>query len=295
MTGGYHKLAVVAVVLGLAGCGGFGMDLNPFDGDEQQSTIRSVPQSVIVDSDDTVQSIARDYNLSTDDIIDLNKLQKPYRLKKGSRLMLPRPRGHVVQRGETLGAIAKAYGVSNSEIASLNGLASPYRLSPGDRLRLPGGKGVTSDSVENAAAAKEQSAPDAEQTVGSQGVSSAGFVWPARGRLLSRFGRTSGGTQNDGINIALSSGSRIRAAGNGVVAYSGNEIRGFGNLLLIKHSGGWVSAYAHNSKLLVGKGTQVKRGQAIALSGKSGGASSPQLHFELRKNGKAVDPLRYLP
>jgi murein DD-endopeptidase MepM/ murein hydrolase activator NlpD len=100
--------------------------------------------------------------------------------------------------------------------------------------------------------------------------------------------------QNDGINIALPKGAPVHAAENGVVAYAGNEIRGFGNLLLIKHDGGWMSAYGHNDRLLVKQGDKVKRGQVIARAGATGAVSSPQLHFELRKAGGAVDPLAYL-
>jgi murein DD-endopeptidase MepM/ murein hydrolase activator NlpD len=124
--------------------------------------------------------------------------------------------------------------------------------------------------------------------------SSGRFAWPAQGPVISPFGAKPGGLQNDGINIALPKGAPVRAAENGVVAYAGNEIRGFGNLLLIKHDGGWMSAYGHNDQLLVKQGQQVKRGQLIARAGATGGVSTPQLHFELRKAGGAVDPLAHL-
>jgi murein DD-endopeptidase MepM/ murein hydrolase activator NlpD len=124
--------------------------------------------------------------------------------------------------------------------------------------------------------------------------SSGRFAWPAQGRVISPFGSKPGGLQNDGINIALPKGAPVRAAENGVVAYAGNEIRGFGNLLLIKHDGGWMSAYGHNDQLLVKQGDRVKRGQLVAKAGATGAVSSPQLHFELRKAGGAVDPLAHL-
>jgi murein DD-endopeptidase MepM/ murein hydrolase activator NlpD len=124
--------------------------------------------------------------------------------------------------------------------------------------------------------------------------SSGRFAWPAEGPVISPFGAKPGGLQNDGINIALPKGAPVHAAENGVVAYAGNEIRGFGNLLLIKHDGGWMSAYGHNDRLLVKQGDKVKRGQVIARAGATGAVSSPQLHFELRKAGGAVDPLAYL-
>ncbi|MCP5368477.1 MAG: M23 family metallopeptidase [Hyphomicrobiales bacterium] len=121
-----------------------------------------------------------------------------------------------------------------------------------------------------------------------------GFIWPLQGQVISDFGTKARGLQNDGINIAAPRGTPVRVAENGVVAYAGNELRGFGNLLLVKHSDGWVTAYAHNDVLLVKRGQRVTRGQVISKVGKSGAVTEPQLHFELRRNNKAVDPTRYL-
>jgi len=114
------------------------------------------------------------------------------------------------------------------------------------------------------------------------------------GKIISSFGAKKGGLHNDGINIAAARGAPVRAAENGIVAYAGNELRGFGNLLLIKHADGWTSAYAHNDKLLVRRGDQVRRGQIIARVGSTGSVTSPQLHFELREGSEAIDPLRLL-
>jgi murein DD-endopeptidase MepM/ murein hydrolase activator NlpD len=114
------------------------------------------------------------------------------------------------------------------------------------------------------------------------------------GRIISSFGAKKGGLHNDGINIAAARGAPVRAAENGIVAYAGNELRGFGNLLLIKHADGWTSAYAHNDRLLVRRGDQVRRGQIIARVGSTGSVTSPQLHFELREGSEAIDPLRLL-
>ena len=120
------------------------------------------------------------------------------------------------------------------------------------------------------------------------------FLWPAEGRVISRFGSKPDGMHNDGINIAVPMGTAVRAAQNGVVAYAGNELRGYGNLVLIRHEGGWMTAYAHNESLLVGKGDVVERGQVISRSGRSGRVSRPQAHFEIRRNGEPQDPLRLL-
>jgi murein DD-endopeptidase MepM/ murein hydrolase activator NlpD len=120
------------------------------------------------------------------------------------------------------------------------------------------------------------------------------FVWPVRGQIISTFGKRASGVHNDGINIAAEPGSSVKAAEGGVVVYAGNELAGYGNLLLIRHSNGFVTAYAHNKKLLVGRGDSVRQGQAIATVGSTGDVDRPQLHFEIRKGDRAVDPSRYL-
>jgi murein DD-endopeptidase MepM/ murein hydrolase activator NlpD len=120
------------------------------------------------------------------------------------------------------------------------------------------------------------------------------FLWPVNGKIIAGFGPREGGLHNDGLNIAAPLGTPVRAAENGVVAYAGNELRGFGNMLLIRHADGWMSAYAHADTLLVKRGDNVVRGQTIARVGQTGNVSSPQLHFELRRGADAVDPMKYL-
>jgi murein DD-endopeptidase MepM/ murein hydrolase activator NlpD len=125
-------------------------------------------------------------------------------------------------------------------------------------------------------------------------IASNQFIWPVNGRVISGFGARLNGLHNDGINIAATSGAPVQAADNGVVVYAGNELAGYGNLLLIKHSNGFVTAYAHNSKLLVGRGDSVRQGQVVAHVGKTGDVELPQLHFEIRRGERAVNPKRYL-
>ncbi|MDJ0929620.1 MAG: peptidoglycan DD-metalloendopeptidase family protein [Breoghania sp.] len=121
------------------------------------------------------------------------------------------------------------------------------------------------------------------------------FRWPVRGRIISSFGSKPGGTRNDGINLAVPEGTAMRAVESGTVIYSGNELKGYGNLVLIRHEGGWVSAYAHNSELEVRRGDIVRRGEVVAKAGSTGTVNQPQLHFELRQGNKPVDPMQYLP
>jgi murein DD-endopeptidase MepM/ murein hydrolase activator NlpD len=143
---------------------------------------------------------------------------------------------------------------------------------------------------ESAAATEQQSAVKTAEPAGSL----PSFRWPARGRVIAGFGPSPNGLQNDGINVAVPEGTPIKAADDGVVAYAGNELKGYGNLVLIKHSNGFVTAYAHASEILVKRGDTVKRGEVIAKSGQTGSVTSPQLHFEIRKGSTPVDPSQYL-
>ncbi|WP_306028862.1 murein hydrolase activator EnvC [Stappia sp. MMSF_3263] len=120
------------------------------------------------------------------------------------------------------------------------------------------------------------------------------FRWPAKGRIISDFGSKPGGARNDGINLALPEGTEIKSVEDGTVIYSGNELKGYGSLVLVRHDDGWVSAYAHNSELLVKRGDTVQRGQTVAKAGSTGSVTQPQLHFELRRGNKPVDPMLYL-
>jgi murein DD-endopeptidase MepM/ murein hydrolase activator NlpD len=120
------------------------------------------------------------------------------------------------------------------------------------------------------------------------------FRWPVRGKVITSYGAKPNGKANDGINLSVPEGTPVRAAEDGVVDYSGNEQKSYGNLILIRHSNGYVTAYAHASEVLVRRGDAIKRGQIIAKSGQSGDVGSPQLHFEIRKGSLPVDPLQFL-
>jgi murein DD-endopeptidase MepM/ murein hydrolase activator NlpD len=214
-----------------------------------------------------------------------------------------------VQPGDTLYAIARRTNISVRALIDANGLRPPYTVVAGQRLRLPA---PASDAAEaardrNTEPASQPSAqpvipapatpaaPTAVSTPSPQPDSApparAGrFAWPVRGTIVSAFGAKPGGLQNDGINIAAPRGTAVRAAENGVVVYAGNELKGFGNLLLVRHADGWMSAYAHLDEAVVARGAQVQRGQVIGQVGQTGSVAAPQLHFELRRGGRAVDP-----
>jgi murein DD-endopeptidase MepM/ murein hydrolase activator NlpD len=146
-----------------------------------------------------------------------------------------------------------------------------------------------------AAAAQAPAAPQASAPAPQQeSAAGSGFRWPVRGRVISEFGKKPNGERNDGINMAVPEGTAVKAAEDGTVIYSGNELKSYGNLILVRHENGWVSAYAHNSELKVKRGEQVRRGQIVALSGMSGGVTTPQVHFELRKDATPVNPMSHM-
>jgi hypothetical protein len=139
------------------------------------------------------------------------------------------------------------------------------------------------------------SAEEAEDVANTRGAGAVPTLrWPARGRVIVGFGASLNGVQNDGINLALPQGTAVKAAEAGVVTYANNELKGHGNLILIRHSDGYVTVYAHASELLVKRGDLIKRGQVIARSGQTGNVTAPQLHFEVRKGAKPLDPMRFL-
>jgi murein DD-endopeptidase MepM/ murein hydrolase activator NlpD len=241
---------------------------------------------------------------------------------------------HEVGPGETLSSLGRLYGKSRSQIASANQLSPDSRLRLGQRLVIPGTTQAQINAATRrtsvAAAVKHapqpaQQAPAARQpaqaqpapqqlaakepTVSANLASPAAenpvdekdanggalsFRWPVRGRVISGFGNKTGGQQNDGINISVPEGTSVKAAEDGVVAYAGNELKGYGNLVLVRHSGGYVTAYAHANEVLVKRGDRVKRGQIIARAGKSGSVTAPQLHFEIRKGSSPIDPMQFL-
>lgn len=263
----------------------------------------------IVRPGDTLYKVSREQNIPLRSLIDANNLEPPYALKSGQRLVIPTARYHVVQRGDTVYSISRSYGVDMATLTSANHIAPPYKIRVGERLQLPSqvNRQVASAETESAspvvpmrrpevAGGTAQPSPQPVSTQPKQAlppppVPSGEFIWPTTTvKIISAFGAKENGLHNDGVNIAVPAGTPVRAAQSGVVAYAGNELKGYGNLLLVRHANGWMTAYAHNSKLLVKRGDTVTKGQTISLSGSTGSVTSPQVHFEIRKGAKAVDP-----
>lgn len=281
--------------------------------------------SIIVGAGDTVYAIARRVGTTPQAIIAQNRLAPPYTLEIGQQLRVPsvartsaRPVSqvapiqniaasdtytrradsryagarHIVRPGDTLYSISRATGVSVAALAQANGLRVPYSLSIGDQLQIPNARSTATLPAPRANV--QDLTREVSYATPAPAKSSSLFDWPVKGAVIGHYGAGDLGRRNDGINIAAPVGTPVRSAAEGEVVYRGSELDGYGNLLLIKHDGGYVTAYAHNDVMLVRKGQKVRKGQIIAKVGQSGSAPEPQLHFEIRQNLKSIDPLAFL-
>ena len=191
---------------------------------------------------------------------------------------------HQVEKGDTLFSISWRYGLDPKQLARWNGIAAPYTIFPGQRLRLNPSATASKRYVKKSKSSKSSGKV---KTVAAKPPGD--WRWPVKGKILSKFSN-----QNNGIDIVAKEGAPIVAASAGKVVYAGSGLRGYGNLLILKHNTTYFSAYAHNRRLLVKEGAAVKTGEKIAELG-STGTDRAKLHFEIRKDGNPVDPLKYLP
>ncbi|MEO9599709.1 M23 family metallopeptidase [Parasphingorhabdus sp.] len=277
----------------------------------------------IVQPGDTLRGIANKTGAGSQIIAAANGLVAPYIIRSGQRLKITGGRYHAVNSGETGIAIAQAYGAPWREVVALNALEEPYILRVGQKLLLPdstpidpsnmsieqraaafsldiddivtGSQPALADSADTGEPSEWRKAITPNKTVVVSAGFSGRFLWPVDGSVISSFGSKGGGKVNDGLNIGVAKGTPIRASAGGVIAYSGDEIGVFGGLILINHGSGWVTAYGHADKLNVTRGQEVKAGEVIGLAGESGYVEEPQLHFEIRKDRKPVDPKIHLP
>lgn len=253
---------------------------------------------ITVAAGDTLYSIAKKHNANIRDIIEENNLLAPYVLKVGSKISIPKSQYHQVKTSDTLYSISRQYRMNISDIVALNDFKSPYNITLGQKIKISNSKVeetknrnkpiIESGGYDETAPKKT---PFVERILDNK---KNRFSWPLDGNIISRFGPKSGGLYNDGVNIKAASGTQVRASEEGVVAYVGNELKGYGNLIIVKHAGGWVTAYGHLSKTLVSRGEKVNKSQAIAQVGATGNVDSPQLYFGLRKGRDAVNPENYL-
>jgi murein DD-endopeptidase MepM/ murein hydrolase activator NlpD len=270
---------------------------------------------IVVRPGQSVGYLAREYGVSKRAIIDANNLAPPYKIEIGQNLVIP---GGGPNSGEPhapvhAAAAEKPAAPSPERTAASNRSGKAPEVIPLDEPAPAPRKSAEAPAISfppPASPARGKLSPPAAEPATPQAASGEKEVasaeeeeppsrgghlpWPVRGRVLAGYGATKEGGQNAGINIAAARGAPVRAVDSGVVAYAGNEIRGYGNLVLVKHPSGFISAYAHLDSLLVKRGDTVSRGQVIAKVGNTGGVSEPQLHFELRRGKKAVDPREFL-
>lgn len=326
-----RNLFILFTVLSLSGC--FKLGTQPpapalkygLNGGADSAGVHTVAPT------DTLWTIAQRYKLSMPDIVYLNNLQAPYFLSAGQRLKLPPPRSYRARAGDTLHSIAKTFSVSQAQLAQVNNLQAPYAVQAGQTLSLPpvqpayeaqdpvqlaqqepvsaplrGSAAIV--EVEELAPSSQRGgeegqvklasilpAPPAPPPVPARTQGLAGkFIWPVSGPVISGYGPKDGGLHNDGINIKAPKGARVGAAENGTVVYTGDDIKGFGNLVLIKHADRWITAYGHLDRILVRRGQEIARGESIGTVGSTGSVGDPQLHFEIRRGAEALNPAQYL-
>lgn len=237
---------------------------------------------------ETLYSIAQKHHMPLEDLIQHNNLSAPYVLSVGQVLKIPTASYHIVKAQETLYSISRLYNMDQTTLVRLNDLQEPYTLSIGQKLRIHG-------SSPQILAQKQRKASPKKRIGSVLPLREGRFKNPVSGgRIISRYGVKKGGIVNDGINIKAPLNSPVKAAETGLVVYTGQSIKSFGNLVLIKHEGGWVTAYAHLSKVTAKENTKIKRGQILGLIGKTGFVDAPQLHFEIRKGRQTYDPLAYI-
>ena len=270
-------------------------------------------QTYVVQAGDSLYTIARRHNVRVSDLKSLNDIRDVRRIRPGLRLRL-RDAGTGRSAPDSALPEQRVATVRRGENASLRASAPSDKPGVGDRRTLPvtrqdrgrdvaGSEYVPTSSNQpqiinrgkngqseqtRIARRTENNSPGVAKEPGEK------FRWPAQGRIIASFNHSDNGVKNDGINIALPMGTDILASDDGVVAYAGDELPGYGNLVLVRHDNGWVSAYAHADRLTVKRGDKVRRGQVIAKAGRTGSVTQPQLHFELRRGTTPVDPLPYL-
>jgi murein DD-endopeptidase MepM/ murein hydrolase activator NlpD len=243
--------------------------------------VAAAPAVHVVNPGDTLLSVARRNHVPLSELARANSLEPTAKLRLGMKLTVP---------GAKTAAVAPA-----AQPATVAVAAQPVAAvaAPATRMAAAGGPtqsvrlAQATPTVEDAAVVTPAKAAEATGALPT-------FRWPVRGKVITSYGAKTNGKSNDGINLAVPEGTPVKAAEDGVVAYSGNELKGYGNLVLVRHSNGYVTAYAHASELMVKRGDTIKRGQIIAKSGQSGEVGSPQLHFEIRKGSSPVDPLQFL-
>ena len=248
-------------------------------------------EEIVVAKGDTLYSLSRKYEIPVNDLAVMNKLSAPFTLSVGQKIKVPK--------------LDKVQTRSVTEIKEIKSKTSGAKITPAKKTtaaaqpaksKTPATtvKPVKAEPAKTDPAKSKISSDPKKQLPKISARSNSKFSWPVRGKILSAYGAKNNGLFNDGINISAARGAAVKAAENGVVAYAGNEVKGMGNLIIIQHSDGWMTVYAHLDSMSVRRGNKVSVGQQIGKIGTTGKVDSPQLHFEIRKGTKAYNPTQYL-
>ena len=287
---------------------------------------KQLPTSHTVQASDNVYSIARQYQVSASRLMEVNKLKPPYYLEIGQTLKLPSAKRYRIKKNDSLYSLSRKFNVSVRDLAKLNDISKKTKLQAGNYINIPNvsfSKENIVSKIKNTfkstptpkdgafsrekvnlkkvsgtastSTAKQKQKKRLQKKIALKTPKSTGrFIRPVRGKIISNFGKKGKGVRNDGINIRAKMGTNVVSADNGVVAYVGSGLRAFGNMVLIKHDKKFVTVYAHLDKVNVRIGDKVNQKQIIGTIGNTGKVKAPQLHFQIRKKRKILNPNKYL-
>ena len=247
---------------------------------------------ILVNKDDTIYSIANKYKVVPKDIIDDNNLVEPYNLKENQILFLRNKNLYVIRFGDNLEKISLKFAVNKSDIIRINKLSKPYQLKVGNKILIPQTKdfSVVDLIIDQKIYKSEPKISNKNRIINAKSLNSPNFIWPSKGQIIKNFGVFGKGQHYDGVDIKASNNSPIYSIYEGTVAFTGSEIKKFGNLILIKHKNGWLSAYSNVGKFNVKQGSSIKKGELIAYSSND----LDYYHFQLRHNRNPVNPIEFL-
>ena len=293
----YKKIFFISIILLLSACTNNKYLAPVINKNISSENVKSISKTIKIYTGDSLYSISKREGVSIRSIIEVNNLEPPFILYEGKELIIPLSKIHIVQTGNTLWDIANCYKVSVIEIRGLNNLKIKDKIYKGKKLFIPINEKNRNLVCKDTSKLIVKVDKRKKKILNKKNIVSnkTDYLWPVKGKILSKYGLLAKGLRNDGINISANKGDPVFASKDGKVVYAGNEIQAFGNLILIKHYDNKTTAYAHLDKIKVKKGQTVKKGEVIAVLGNSGKVSKPQLHFELRDSNGPLNPLKYLP
>lgn len=293
----YKKIFFIYIILLLSACTNNKYLAPVINKNISPENVKSISKTIKIYTGDSLYSISKREGVSIRSIIEVNNLEPPFILYEGKELIIPISKIHIVQTGNTLWDIANCYKVSVIEIRGLNNLKIKDKIYKGKKLFIPINEKNRNLVCKDTSKLIVKVDKRKKKILNKKNIVSnkTDYLWPVKGKILSKYGLLAKGLRNDGINISGNKGDPVFASKDGKVVYAGNEIQAFGNLILIKHYDNKTTAYAHLDKIKIKKGQTVKKGEVIAVLGNSGKVSKPQLHFELRDSNGPLNPLKYLP